>query len=391
MSQPTAGTPAELSAWLFFQLAAGHVGLPILVATLIFSKTARQHPTLVNVCLTYIISGVSSALLFYVGKHSGPEPGQSICVAQASLMDGLPIFTTTATLSLVLYLWKSLISDEEFFVPSRKKLMANIGLLLVPYLMFGIFVGTTVALSLKHVDQVNREQQYFYCSLNWEPLYVILRNEDEVKLYVIYALHRSLAVSILSTLACLVTLALEAHMIYFLKKYWQAIQRSGYIEEIDFHLFIRVGIFTLYQTASIVIDLVSIESNLGVLPQMFSASVSMVLFLLLASHPAIIQTWSFRRSANKLSLPWYHSQSQDSVPIQNFRATNASGLSAVTTRTGTSSTLYTKDYENKAAPPPHVGATTRGGPGVTIIGRPEDAFSRKMWQKQRSTISTWGF
>lgn len=63
MSQPVVGTSAELSAWFFLNIAAGHVALPILTATLLFSKSARQHFTIINLCLAWIIAGVSGTLL----------------------------------------------------------------------------------------------------------------------------------------------------------------------------------------------------------------------------------------------------------------------------------------------------------------------------------------
>ncbi|KAK7681526.1 hypothetical protein QCA50_015258 [Cerrena zonata] len=356
MSQPVAGTSAELSAYLFFNIAAGHVALPVLAATLLFSTTARQHFTMINLCFAWIITGVSGTLLFYVGKHTGPEPGSSICLAQASLMDSLPMLTSMVTLSLVFNLWKTIITDEELFIRTRKVIIYNLGLLFAPYIMFTIFIAITVVLGRKHGDDVTRESQFFYCSLNWEPL--------------------TLAISILSTLVSIVTLGIEAHFIFWLRRHWGAICKSGFIEEIDLHLYSRIGIFTLYQATSIVLNLVSLEHNLGVLPQMFSASVGLVLFLLIASHPVIIHTWSFRRSANKQSLPWYgHSQPEE--PTIRIRH-----ASEATADTGTSTTLTMKDYyERKLGP---------NGHGVTVIGRPEEAFARPPG-KQRSTISTWGF
>lgn len=53
----------DLTVWLFFQIAAGNVGLPLLVATFLFAKSVNRHPTLVNMCITWIISGISSSLL----------------------------------------------------------------------------------------------------------------------------------------------------------------------------------------------------------------------------------------------------------------------------------------------------------------------------------------
>ena len=44
-------------------LAGGHIGLPILVGTFLFSKTAKRHPTIVNFCVTWIFYSVIYCLL----------------------------------------------------------------------------------------------------------------------------------------------------------------------------------------------------------------------------------------------------------------------------------------------------------------------------------------
>ena len=54
---------ADLSAWLFFQIAAGHIALPILTATFLFAKSIKKIPALIIVCITWIISAICSALL----------------------------------------------------------------------------------------------------------------------------------------------------------------------------------------------------------------------------------------------------------------------------------------------------------------------------------------
>lgn len=54
---------ADLAAWLFFQLAADHVFLPILVVTFVLSRSVVRHSTLINLCCTWILSGVISSLL----------------------------------------------------------------------------------------------------------------------------------------------------------------------------------------------------------------------------------------------------------------------------------------------------------------------------------------
>ena len=63
-SDPHAGT--YLAIWFFFQIAADHVCLPILVTTFLLAKRVKRNPILINMCITWIIAGVSSTLLYVV-------------------------------------------------------------------------------------------------------------------------------------------------------------------------------------------------------------------------------------------------------------------------------------------------------------------------------------
>ena len=58
------GASADLAAWIFFQISAGHILLPVLAATFVLSKKAARSPLVVNVCLTWIISSIVSSLLW---------------------------------------------------------------------------------------------------------------------------------------------------------------------------------------------------------------------------------------------------------------------------------------------------------------------------------------
>ncbi|KAI0076347.1 hypothetical protein K474DRAFT_1277460 [Panus rudis PR-1116 ss-1] len=379
------GTSSELSAWLFFNIAAGHVALPILAATLLIARPARRHPVVFNLCLTWIISGICSTLLFYVGEHIGPDPNNHLCAAQASLMEALQVLTSSALLSLAYYIWHSFTSEEEIFDKTRRRFLIGAGLLGVPYALFGIFVAVGVSLSLRHMDRVTRAQEYFYCSLNWMPF--------------------TEAVSVISTLICIGTFVFEALTIRYLVRLWRLIRSSGYIEELDIHMLARVCFITVYHTAFIILQLISMWRNLGVLPAMFRASVGLVVFLALASHPAVVKSWSLRPRISsdsmspRLSLPWYRSPSLPINPSQTHTRSSISETDVSTTASGKD----LKYIDSRMGHPMHsIPYLPKAGNGVKIIGRPEEAFAsfHPMGNgamgihgggSQRNTIRTWGF
>lgn len=51
------------SVFFAIHLAGGHIGLPILVATFLLSKTANRHPTVVNFCIIWILYSIIYSLL----------------------------------------------------------------------------------------------------------------------------------------------------------------------------------------------------------------------------------------------------------------------------------------------------------------------------------------
>ncbi|KIP06202.1 hypothetical protein PHLGIDRAFT_468009 [Phlebiopsis gigantea 11061_1 CR5-6] len=184
--------PTDLAVWLFFQIAAGHIALPILTATFILARTVTKIPALIIVCLTWILSAVFSTLLFYVGEHTGPEPGKGLCIAQASLLGATPLMTCSAVILLAIYVWKTY-DDPDLGVDmqprTRTGKLGKIALHCSPFFILGLFVAIGVTIALKHPERVTRTQEYFYCSLDWPPF--------------------TEAVSIISTLLCIVAMGIE--------------------------------------------------------------------------------------------------------------------------------------------------------------------------------------
>ena len=53
----------QTSVFFTIHLAGGHIGLPVLVATFLLSKTANRHPTVVNFCIVWILYSIIYCLL----------------------------------------------------------------------------------------------------------------------------------------------------------------------------------------------------------------------------------------------------------------------------------------------------------------------------------------
>ena len=53
----------ELVAWLVLNVWPSHLGLPILIATILIARNINRHATFINMCITWMVVGFSSSLL----------------------------------------------------------------------------------------------------------------------------------------------------------------------------------------------------------------------------------------------------------------------------------------------------------------------------------------
>ncbi|OSX59903.1 hypothetical protein POSPLADRAFT_1048357 [Postia placenta MAD-698-R-SB12] len=180
---------ADLAVWLFFQLAAGHVLLPLLVATFFVSRTVTRRPTVIN-CVGFTATHAKRVL--YVGRETGLDPNQELCIAQSALLSGVLPMTTTACLALVYHAWTSLNRAGPQDASKRAGSLVNALLLGVPYVFFAMFTAIAAKLGTDYPTRVSRVQKYFYCSIDLAPF--------------------NYAVAILSALACFGAIALYANI-----------------------------------------------------------------------------------------------------------------------------------------------------------------------------------
>src|ERR1700722_3481499 len=125
MNHHIRGTRSDLIAFLVLSIWPSHIGLPLLLAIVLLSKKIQRHPTFINMCVTWIITGLSCSILYvffflsfhtahylyfmrsvyrlYAGKETGPEPPKKLCLVQASLMLGLFPMVTVAGFFLVFH------------------------------------------------------------------------------------------------------------------------------------------------------------------------------------------------------------------------------------------------------------------------------------------------
>ncbi|GBE81387.1 hypothetical protein SCP_0311160 [Sparassis crispa] len=332
----------NLAIWLFFQIAAGHILLPLLVATYLRSRSLRRRATLISLCCSWILTGIFSSLLFYKGTQLGSEPSKGICVTQTALLGSVPPMTSLALLVLV-YNVASQSSERTLGVDPNRGRIRTAALCITPYLTFAVFVAVGAHLGSDHEDRVDRAQRFFFCSVDWTP-------------YNNAAFSFALTASILAA-------ALQSCNLFDL---WRRkdVLSTEHEATTDFQFSVRITVFTWYNLLSAILNLVSLQHLDTAFPDIFSASVGMALFIIFGTERDIIRSWRFWRRESGSTRP--------EQPIKpNLTPTSPSFDLDLLKRTDS-------DVSEKArleALHAYYAARVRGlGVDVQIIAKPEDAF-----------------
>ncbi|KAJ7212084.1 hypothetical protein GGX14DRAFT_621661 [Mycena pura] len=261
---------ALLDVWIYFNLISNTVLLPILVATFLFSQRAKRHPTLVNVCTTWIFSGVFSLLLFYAGEASGPEPKKGLCVAQTSLLYGITPMWSVAVLVLLCNMNLVMNENPKVAGVGRLKLVA---MLSAPYVAQVVFSTATLVASLHHPENVTRSRRVFYCTLHFPLL--------------------SLARSLFTGVVGVGVVILMVRLAVLLWRNWHGMRHAGRPSRIDAQIMLRVLIFGAYLVFGLAANIIYVAAPRSVIPDMYAATIGTAIFLVFGTQADVLRTWCF--------------------------------------------------------------------------------------------------
>jgi len=150
-----------LVTWLFFNIASSQFFLPILMAALSFAKP-RAESTLINLVITWIISGLVSSVLLYSGHAEGCEPPPLLCLSQGSLYIAVPSMTTVALFGAVLQVFFNVRQKVHQSLEPKDHSVRRICLLVAPYVTYAIFATVTAASGASTFETtVSRTRRFF--------------------------------------------------------------------------------------------------------------------------------------------------------------------------------------------------------------------------------------
>jgi len=269
------GTHAQLIAFLVLNMWPSLFGLPILVAVILFSKNIQRHPTLINLLIVFIIVGISSSLLVYAGKTSGPEPPKMLCLFQASMLYGVPALTSISAFTLVFQMF--IVIRGSFYgqeVVDEDHALRVLIMLSAPYIGMFIFALATAFVGAAHPAAVSRDRRFFYCSVKSRPL--------------------TDSMTLLAAIFLFATFILEVWSMVILYKMlvvlrWQRQRQSSAQSSLELNMPIRIMAFGLYIILAMSLSLLSVKAAASPVPDLAIATAASVVILIFGTQPDILR------------------------------------------------------------------------------------------------------
>jgi hypothetical protein len=274
------GTYEQLIAFLVLHIWASHFGLPLLLAIIIFSKKIQRHPTFINLCLALIVMGVSSSLLLYAGKITGPEPPKHLCLLQSSLLFGVPALTSLSAFMLVLQMFfviRASYYGKEML--DRDHVLRSWMMLILPWFFFIASVLATALVGSANPAKISRNRRFFYCTVE-SPLL-------------------SITILAFGALCLLMTFVTELWTVTLLYKRWVAVRQRGSTLRwnIELNLPVRILSFGLFVIVACSLSILGIRYQGSPVPDLVTATTGSFMLAIFGTQRDILHALCFWRKS----------------------------------------------------------------------------------------------
>ncbi|KAI0262173.1 hypothetical protein BC834DRAFT_400412 [Gloeopeniophorella convolvens] len=273
-----------LGFYFFFQLLGGHILMPLLVGTFMFSR-ARRDITLVNLCTTFIITAICSCLLLYTGEFQGPEPDKVLCMFQSAAVDASPPMWVTALLAFVYHMWRVVDPNSTWrpFTVYQKAIV-----IIAPYFVFLVFCIANIAITSQTPEILKRSERQLYCDTSAKVM---------PRVSAAY-----------TCILDLVAVALTFHLGIRLYKSIHCMRRAGTPGIHDMGLTIRIMTFGAYILAGLVFGIASAFVNADATPRdIYISTLSLAVFAIFGTQRDVIRVWMFWRRQGTAAVSTEHS------------------------------------------------------------------------------------
>ncbi|KAF8496633.1 hypothetical protein JB92DRAFT_2989440 [Gautieria morchelliformis] len=294
-----------------FQVAGGHIGLPLLALASILSRKVHRDPTFFNFCLTWIVSSVVFCVLLYHSTegHTAnlPHSGNTFfrtaqftrrCFVQASLIPGVQAMTACSTAALVIQLWlRPRTAIYGVTISPVQSRLITIALTVAPWILL-----ISISIAASYVNNARLGPNIFYCAVQLNSRSTLfLRAEYGIVLVIL-----------------LVTLVWDVLLVKTMYLHWSAYRTKS---AVSLSILLRVTAFSLFRvviaiayatvlfstrilakswiTASTGIQTTLISLAVPVWVDLSQAALPLVAFLVLGTTKETLATLTFWRTISK--------------------------------------------------------------------------------------------
>ncbi|OCH94677.1 hypothetical protein OBBRIDRAFT_746913 [Obba rivulosa] len=158
-------------AYFVLQLLGGHIGLPLLVLTFLLSRKVPRRPTVINLCIVWILYSVTYCLSLYGRNNFKSNPPQQLCFVQAAMVHGAPCMAVVAVLIVVVKIWSTFYEPWKSIHLDRLPQWAkSCAILLPPYVVFAVFSIIAGIMGMRRPESIY-VSNHIYCTTDINALY----------------------------------------------------------------------------------------------------------------------------------------------------------------------------------------------------------------------------
>ncbi|KAJ8597629.1 hypothetical protein M405DRAFT_390237 [Rhizopogon salebrosus TDB-379] len=272
MSLPPPNIEHLIPVYLFLLITGGHVLLPIIIATALLHKKLSWHPTLINLCITWVLYSVIHCLYLYTGGDIYDDGYRTVCMVQAAMLYGAAPMAIVAGLGVVIHAWTTIQPFGRNPVEEFPRWVRSFLIISPPYFVFAGF-SICAGIFIKEHEDITRPSNGLFCT--------------------IYVQYLALPVPVFCAVVMAVLFCFEVAISIRYYQRWKRIKDSFPLmaRRPSTSLMFRVGLFCMYSWTALVAVILFITDQPQGVSSMVLAALPLASALVFGLQEDMLHAW----------------------------------------------------------------------------------------------------
>jgi len=282
------------TVFLVLHILGGHVGIPLLLLGIYFSRSVTRHPIFVNWCISWMVFSTAYVLIFYAGHITVPNPPFLLCVAQAAIIYATGAMVGTSTFIFFFYINVMVRKTANQVEQLKFSTSCTVISLLIPYISFLAVFCAELVVASQNRNTVHRSS--FYCTIGSS------------------IAHLGLGIGLGTVVAANI---LQIYTLTIVFRHWRSIGKhlKPTANGVNLSLIIRMSIFTLATVMGILTMVAFLGSFKSPILNIALASVPLCVVFIFGTSSDLLRVWCFWR--DKTIKPHSDALPTMSIPVDN--------------------------------------------------------------------------